>query len=451
MTPKPLQGGRYMLLRQLGEGSQGETYEARVDDTPRVRPDPARLGEAWEQFVRRARAGQTPSPEGLVAIKCFRVGTAKAWKDVELAEREARTLASLDHPRLPRYIEHFEEGGVLYLVMEKVEGESLAQIRARQRTMSIEEVTRMLEDIGEALRYLHTRAPAVVHRDIKPGNILRAPDGSYALVDFGAVRNRLKPGGGSTVVGTFGYMAPEQFQGRASPQSDVYGLAATALSVLTGREPEELPHEGLGIDVLRSLPRSTPRPLARALAAMLVPDPERRAGSIDDALALLRGDEEPAAQVAAPPRKRKRERGRESREARRQRRRAARARRAPFVPRVATKLALFVASIAVWLAVGVVTPVLLVLLSLVFGQGLRETARSCRAASRRSLRAMSRASAWVSGHRSQEEGEGASLHARVAADPGAIRVDAGAASPDLEDHEDDLDHASERPGRARQG
>ena len=71
----------------------------------------------------------------------------------------------------------------------------------------------MLGDIAEALRYLHGRAPAVVHRDIKPGNIIRRSDGSYTLVDFGAVRDRLKPEGGSTVVGTFGYMAPEQFPG----------------------------------------------------------------------------------------------------------------------------------------------------------------------------------------------------------------------------------------------
>ena len=301
---KVLRDGRYELLRKLGEGSQGQTYEAMDHGVgPEARQRAARaapLADKWSRYVREQQSGgEVPQDARLVAIKCFRVGSAKAWKDVELAEREARTLAALDHPRLPRYFEHFEEDGALYLVMEKIEGESLAAIRKTGRAMSAVDVTRMLEDIGEALRYLHGRAPSVVHRDIKPGNVLRRPDGSFALVDFGAVRDRLKPAGGSTVVGTFGFMAPEQFQGRASPGSDVYGLGATAMTMLTGVDPEELPHVGLGIDVARALPKSTPAPLARALAAMLIPDPDRRAGSIDEALALLHGPAVPAV-VAAP-------------------------------------------------------------------------------------------------------------------------------------------------------
>ena len=141
-APEPtlaqLKQGRYTLLRKLGTGSQGETYEARDEGAPTERPDPARLVEDWERYVRRARAGEAPRMGALVAVKRFRLDTAKAWKDVELAEREARTLASLRHPRLPRYIEHFEEDGALYLVMERIEGESLASMRARGRRLSVE-------------------------------------------------------------------------------------------------------------------------------------------------------------------------------------------------------------------------------------------------------------------------------------------------------------------------
>ena len=293
--PKRLREGRYALLRKLGEGSQGQTYEAMDHGIgPEARARAARGAPLADQFSRYVRAqksgGEVPQDARLVAIKCFRVAAARSWKDVELAEREATTLASLDHPRLPRYFEHFEEDGALYLVMEKVEGESLASLRAQKKRMSVAEVTRMLEDLAEALRYLHGRAPYVVHRDIKPGNVIRRPDGSFALVDFGAVRDRLKPAGGSTVVGTFGYMAPEQFQGRASPASDVYGLGATAITMLTGADPEDLPHVGLGIDVGKALPAGTPAALASALTAMLVPDPDARARSADEVLALLRAE-----------------------------------------------------------------------------------------------------------------------------------------------------------------
>lgn len=416
-----LKGGRYTLLRRLGEGSQGETYEARDNGVARGRPErprPEALADDFQRYVTRARAGEARAPSsppgGVVAIKRFRVGAAKAWKDVELAEREARTLASLEHPRLPRYVEHFEEDGALYLVMEKVEGESLAALRSRQRTLGAAEVTRMLEDLADALRYLHGRAPFIVHRDIKPGNVIRRLDGSYALVDFGAVRDRLKPAGGSTVVGTFGYMAPEQFQGRASPKSDVYGLGATALTMLTGCEPEELPHAGLGIDVARALPKGTSPALVRALSAMLQPDPDQRVDSVDEALAFLRAGaparaDTPAAPARLTRRQRRELRRREKREAReagRLAREAARARRPPLVPRLFAQLGLLVARIAVWLTVGLIVPLVLSLLSLLFGEALRRAAKACVRAAKRSQAALGRASSWVSGHR-EETVEGA--------------------------------------------
>jgi hypothetical protein len=248
-------GGRYVVVGSLGAGSQGETLDA-VDK----------------------REGRP------VAIKRFTLRGAKSWKDVELAEREASVLSSLNHPGLPRYVEHFEEDGALYLVMEKVEGETLAARRRRGQRLDQEQVLRFLREAGDCLRYLHGHAPPIVHRDIKPGNVILRPDGSYCLVDFGSVRDRLKPEGGSTVVGTFGFMPPEQFQGRAGPGSDVYAVGATALSLVTGREPEDLPHKGLSIDVEGALRGQVDRRLIAALRAMLEPDPDRRATSVDAAL-----------------------------------------------------------------------------------------------------------------------------------------------------------------------
>jgi serine/threonine protein kinase len=264
-----LHGGRYVVERLLGEGAQGATYEATDGTTGRA-----------------------------VAIKRFDVRGARSWKDVELAEREARVLATLDHPLVPRYIEHFEEGGALYLVMEKVDGETLEAIRKREGPLPEREVRRFLACADRTLTYLHGRGSPVVHRDVKPGNVVRRPDGSYVLVDFGTVSQSLLKRSSSTVVGTMGYMAPEQLQGRSLAASDVYAVGATALAALTGAEPETLPHKGLRVDVRAALAGRASPDLVASLERMLEPDPDLRAPSIAAALDVPPGG---AASVAPPP------------------------------------------------------------------------------------------------------------------------------------------------------
>jgi len=254
-VPERLRGGRYAPHGLLGEGAQGVTYDAADLENGRA-----------------------------VAIKRFDVRGARGWKDVELAEREARVLSTLDHPLVPTYIEHFEEDGALYLVMGKVLGETMEAVRQRDGALSEAEVRRFLASADSALTYLHGRASPVVHRDIKPRNVVRRPDGSYVLVDFGAVAELLLRKGSSTVVGTMGYMAPEQFQGRAQASTDVYAVGATALAALTGREPETLAHDGLRVDVRGALGDRVSPELVAALERMLEPDPRVRAKSVGEAL-----------------------------------------------------------------------------------------------------------------------------------------------------------------------
>lgn len=250
--------GRFVPFARLGVGSQGETLEG-VD----------------------RQNGQ------LVAIKRFDVHGATSWKDVELAEREARVLSNLRHPGLARYIHHFEQKGSLYLVMERLQGEDLARCLARGKRFTFDELLSLLDGLADLLTYLHGQVPPIVHRDIKPSNLIQRVDGSYALIDFGSVRDSLRQGG-STVVGTFGYMAPEQFQGRALPASDLFGVGATLLTLMTGTTPENLPHRGLEIDVRAALPRTTPEPWLRLLQRLLTADPDRRATALGPLLAPLR-------------------------------------------------------------------------------------------------------------------------------------------------------------------
>jgi serine/threonine protein kinase len=252
---KHLGDGRYEIRGVLGEGAQGITYDA--------------------MDLVEGRA---------VAIKRFDVRGARSWKDIELAEREARVLATLDHPLMPRYFTHFEEDGALYLVMEKIEGETLEAVVRRAGALPEAEVRRFLACADRALTYLHGRGSPVVHRDIKPRNVVRRADGSYVFVDFGAVSELVVRRGSSTVVGTIGYMAPEQLQGRALPATDVYAVGATALAALTGKEPETLPHRGLRVDVGRAVEGRASAALVASLEQMLEPDPEVRASSLASAL-----------------------------------------------------------------------------------------------------------------------------------------------------------------------
>jgi hypothetical protein len=283
--------------------------------------------------------------------------------------------------------------------MERIEGESLASRQKRRERLTEGEVMRLLRDAAEALAYLHGQG--VVHRDLKPGNILQRSDGSFAFVDFGAVRDRMKPEGGSTVVGTFGYMAPEQFQGRALPSSDVYAVAATCVAMLTGMQPEELPHRGLAIDVRAALRGRASEGLVSALAKMLEPDPERRAARVEIPREA-RSSRSPSWDASRDREPWDRYAVRLARkEARRARRNARRARRAtgrdrkswpiPFLFVVLVGLA--IARVAVSVVMLAVVPLALGLLSLVFGRGLRHAARRVSGAGERAYDALNRAAA----------------------------------------------------------
>ena len=214
MAPGAVLQGRYHIVRELGSGGMGAVYEA-VDE----------------------RLGAT------VAIKeTFSI-------DERLRrhfEQEARLLARLHHPALPRVSDYFTEEGRAFLVMQFISGEDLAQIIAeRQAAFPPQQVIAWADQLLDALIYLHTRDRQIVHRDIKPHNLKVTESGQIALLDFGLAKTHA--GDHSTTQSShslFGYTrrySPlEQMQDQGtSPQSDIYALGATLFHLLTGEKPPD--------------------------------------------------------------------------------------------------------------------------------------------------------------------------------------------------------------------
>lgn len=225
-----------------------------------------------------------------VVVKELHFAHLSDWKHLELFEREAKMLGKLEHPSIPRVFDYFQgdgESATFYIVQEYIEAPSLLQRLESGPMLGQEEVHEIAVGLLDVLDYLHGRAPPVIHRDIKPSNVLLRADGTPALIDFGGVRVGWHPGGttGATVVGTFGYMAPEQFAGQSGPKSDLYALGATLLHLVTGRPPGDFPFDTGRIEVPDDLP--TDKPLIGLIEALLRPAPRDRPSTAKAARDLL--------------------------------------------------------------------------------------------------------------------------------------------------------------------
>src|SRR5437660_5781502 len=179
-----------------------------------------------------------------VAIKLLAPAT-RAYLGSDRFQREVLLAAQLSHPHIVPLFEADEADGLLFYVMEYVEGESLQDRLARDGPLAVEEAVRIAAEVGDALEYAHETG--VIHRDIKPGNILLSR-GHAMVSDFGIAKLFAESGttaGGSSItgtgitVGTAEYMSPEQASGekRIDARSDVYGLAAVLYEMLAGEPP----------------------------------------------------------------------------------------------------------------------------------------------------------------------------------------------------------------------
>jgi hypothetical protein len=263
-------GASFVIRGLLGRGSFGTTYEAETEDGT------------------------------IVALKCLALREQSTWKALELFEREAKVLKNLSHPSIPDYVDYFEidtaEDRKFCLVQRVAPGttlESLVDGGWRPSETEVEDVARQLLEV---LSYLGSLRPPVVHRDVKPSNVLldRAT-GEVSLVDFGATADAvvsealasgMGKGMGSTMVGTFGYCAPEQMIGGVTPVSDLYSAGATILFLLAGRSPASLPQSRLKVNFRGAVQIENPR-LERVVATLMEPSPEDRFQTAADAIEAL--------------------------------------------------------------------------------------------------------------------------------------------------------------------
>ena len=263
---------RFLIERRIGSGGFGVVYEA------------------WDGRLERT-----------VAVKAIE-SRGEAGRRVL---REAQAAARLNHPGIVTLYEMGEEDGNALLVTELVEGSTLARL-GRDGALSDREIAEIGADLCEALDHAHARG--VVHRDIKPQNVVVAPEGEFRakLMDFGIAR--LADGASLTapgdVVGTLAYMSPEQAEGRsAGPEADVYSLALTLYECWGGENPNRRATPaataraiGDRLRPLRRLRPDLPRELSDTIDAALAPCPARRpsleelGSAIEDSLDHLAED-----------------------------------------------------------------------------------------------------------------------------------------------------------------
>jgi len=262
--------GRYRVDGVLGRGGFGITYAA----TDLRLERPVAVKELFPEGARRTGT----------AIDIPRYEAATFGRARERFRREATTLARFGHPNIVRIFAVLEENDTAYLVLERIEGRTLAaELRSRQGPFTEPEALDVAEQAADALAAVHLAG--VLHRDVSPSNLVRTPDGRVVLIDFGLARPfAMDRSTMMTRIVTPGYAPPEQHagNGRFSPRADVYALGATLHRLLSGQTPPaagERAHQ----DDLAPLWRINPtvsRRTSDAVAAALALDPAARPASV---------------------------------------------------------------------------------------------------------------------------------------------------------------------------
>lgn len=253
-----LSGGRYKIETLVASGGMGAVY--RAIDTRFNRP--CAVKEMLNEFSNESERAQA----------------------VEWFSREATLLLDLNHPCIPRVRDFFAEAGQYYLVMDFIDGRTLAEVLEREghiaglngtRGISEERSRSWLRQLCAVLNYLHSQSPPIIFRDLKPSNIMVTNRDEIKLIDFGIART-FQSQRQATVIMTLGYAPPEQLHGMPEPRSDIYALGATVYRLLTRHDAVNNKPNIFSFPPLRSLrPDITPA-FEQILTKALIPNLEQR-------------------------------------------------------------------------------------------------------------------------------------------------------------------------------
>lgn len=273
-------GGRFQLTERIAIGGMGEVWKAQ------------------DQVLGR-----------IVAIKILKEEYTGDPSFLNRFRAEARHTALVNHEGIANVFDYGEEGGSAYLVMELVPGQPLSNIIEREQVLSPDRTLSIISQTAKALTIAHNQG--LVHRDIKPGNLMITPEGRVKVTDFGIARlaDQVPLTATGQVMGTAQYLAPEQATGQtATGQSDIYSLGVIGYECLAGYRPFSGESQiAIALaqvnDTPPDLPESIPAPVRALLMSMLAKDPADRPSNAEDlaeaADAIRRGDVK-AAEAAVP-------------------------------------------------------------------------------------------------------------------------------------------------------
>lgn len=278
---------RYLIKKEVGQGGFGQVYQA--------------FDTRFDNFVAIKQLSVQNLPEGT------RTGANSSF------DFEAKLLRKLSHPHLPKVIDYFAVGQIHFLVMDFIEGQNLVDYLEQQpeQWLNEAEALALMDPVLDALEYLHGQDPPIVHRDIKPGNIIRTPESKVYLVDFGLAKldrgSRLNvPTAGFM---SPGYAAPEQALRQVDPRADLYSVGATLYTLLTGEVPSSATDHSTSLTSrateplrpIKEVNASVSQHTAEVVMKLLALNPDDRYPTATAARQALRGERKLAVATTPAP------------------------------------------------------------------------------------------------------------------------------------------------------